>query len=56
MKFSNKVLLAWLAVMWAVFSVWVFAVAQFPLNYGFVGLQSLTGIALLWTVFWFREI
>jgi len=46
----------WLAVMWIVFSVWVVAVTQFPLNFGVVGLQSLTGIVLMWTMLQYRDI
>jgi hypothetical protein len=48
--------LMWLAVMWVVFSVWVVAVTNFPLNIGFVGLQSLTGIVLMWTMQQYRNI
>jgi hypothetical protein len=55
MKLSNKILLMWLAVMWVIFSVWVFAVTQFPLNVGFVGLQSIFGVALMWTMTQYRE-
>ncbi|MCZ2808231.1 MAG: hypothetical protein O2V44_02635 [Candidatus Bathyarchaeota archaeon] len=56
MRLSNKILLVWLAVMWIVFSIWVFAVTQFPLNFGFVGLQSLTGVVLMWTMLQYRDI
>jgi hypothetical protein len=56
MRLSSKILVIWLAVMWVVFSVWVFAVTNFPLNFGFVGLQSLTGIALVWTMIQYRDI
>jgi hypothetical protein len=40
----------WLALMWIVFSIWVVAIAPFPLNFGFVALQSLIGIVLVWTM------
>jgi len=56
MGLSNKILLAWLAVMWIVFSSWVVAVTTFPLNYGFVGLQTLSGIALIWSMIKYKEI
>ena len=56
MGLSNKILLTWLAVMWVVFSVWVVAVATFPLNFGFAGLQALSGIALMWSMIKYKEI
>ena len=56
MRLSSKILTLWLTVMWAVFSVWVIAVTSFPLNFGFVGLQSVMGIALLWTMLQYRNI
>jgi hypothetical protein len=46
----------WIAIMWAVFSIWIFAVTRFPLNFGFGGLQSLTGIVLVWTMLQYRDI
>jgi hypothetical protein len=55
MQFSNKIVLSWLAVMWVIFSVWVVSVTSFPLNLGFVGMQSLTGIALMWTTLWYKN-
>jgi len=56
MELTNKILLSWLAIMWIVFSVWVVAVTTFPLNFGFVGLQSLSGIALIWSMVKYKEI
>jgi hypothetical protein len=56
MKLTNKILLMWLAVMWVVFSVWLFAVTQFPLNFGVVGLESVAGVALMWTMQWYRDV
>jgi hypothetical protein len=56
MRLTNKIMLAWLAVMWIVFSVWVVAVAAFPINFGFVGLQALFGIALMWSMIKYNEI
>ena len=55
MRLSNKILVMWLAVMWVVFSVWLFAVTQFPLNFGVVGLESLAGIVLMWTMLQYRD-
>jgi hypothetical protein len=46
----------WLAVMWLVFSVWLFAVTQFPLNFGVVGLESIACVALMWTMLMYRDI
>jgi hypothetical protein len=48
MKSSDKLLVFWLAVMWIVFSTWVMAVTPFPLNFGFVAFQLLTGIVFVW--------
>ncbi len=56
MRLSSKILVMWLTVMWMVFSVWVVAVTNFPLNFGFVGLQSLMGIVLLWTMIQYKDI
>jgi len=56
MGLTNKILLSWLAIMWIVFSVWVVAVTTFPLNFGFVGLQALSGIALIWSMVKYKEI
>ena len=56
MGLTNKILLAWLALMWVVFSVWVVAVTSFPLNCGFVGFQALSGIALIWSMVKYKEI
>ncbi|MDG6222277.1 MAG: hypothetical protein IAX21_11020 [Candidatus Bathyarchaeota archaeon] len=56
MGLSNKIFLTWLATMWIVFSVWVVAVTTFPLNFGFVGLQALSGIALIWSMVKYNEI
>jgi hypothetical protein len=56
MRLSNKILVMWLAVMWTIFSVWVVAVTQFPLNFGFVGLQSLAGVVLMWTMLQYRDV
>ncbi|MCW4015220.1 MAG: hypothetical protein NWF06_02520 [Candidatus Bathyarchaeota archaeon] len=56
MKRSNKILLMWLSVMWTVFSIWVVAVTQFPLNFGFVGLQSIVCIVLVWTMIQYNNI
>lgn len=56
MNVPNKILLAWIVVMWIIFSVWLFAVTQFPLNVGFVGLQSLAGIGLMWAMHLYRDI
>jgi hypothetical protein len=56
MRLSNKILLMWLAVMWLIFSVWLFAVTQFPLNFGVVGLESIAGVALMWTMLMYRDV
>jgi hypothetical protein len=56
MRLSSKIVLVWLAVMWTVFSAWVFIVTSFPLNFGFVGLESISGIALMWTMIQYKEI
>jgi hypothetical protein len=56
MRLSSKILAAWLAFMWIVFSAWVVVVTQFPLNFGFVGLQSMAGIVLMWTMHWYKEV
>jgi hypothetical protein len=46
----------WLAAIWVVFSVWLFAVTKFPLNFGFVGLESIVGIVLMLTMLVYRDI
>ena len=56
MGLSNKILLTWLSAMWIVFSIWVVAVTKFPLNFGFVGLQAISGIALMWSMVKYKEI
>jgi hypothetical protein len=50
MSVPDKILLMWLAVIWTVFSVWVVTITPFPLNFGFVAFQLLTGIVLVWTM------
>jgi hypothetical protein len=56
MELTNKILLSWLATMWIVFSAWVVAVTKFPLNFGFVGLQTLSGITLIWSMAKYKQI
>jgi len=56
MKLLSKILVIWLAVMWTIFSVWVVTVTKFPLNFGFVGLQSLAGVVLMWTTLQYKAI
>ena len=56
MMFSNKILLTWLALMWIVFSCWIFAVTQFPINLGFAGVEVITGIVLLWTMSQYKDL
>jgi hypothetical protein len=55
MRFSNKIILTWLTLIWIVFSCWIFAVTQFPINFGFVGVEAITGIVLLWTMSQFKD-
>ena len=56
MELTNKILLIWLGAMWVVFSVWVVAVTTFPVNFGVVGIQALSGIALMWSMIKYNEI
>lgn len=56
MALTNKILLIWLATMWIVFSVWFIAITTFPLNFGVVGIQALSGIALMWSMVKYKEI
>ena len=46
----------WLAAIWIIFSIWLFVVTQFPLNFGVIGLESLAGLILMWTMVQYREI
>ena len=55
MRLSNKIVLIWLAVMWTVFSAWVVIVTSFPLNFGFVGLESISGIVLMWIMIQYKD-
>ncbi len=56
MRLSNKIILIWLAVMWVVFSAWLLALTQFPLNFGVGGLESIAGIVLIWIMLPNREV
>jgi hypothetical protein len=56
MRLSNKILPMWLVVMWVIFSVWLFVVTQFPLNFGVLGLESIAGVALMWTMLMYRDV
>jgi hypothetical protein len=50
MNIADNILLLWLATIWIVFSIWIVAVAPFPLNLGFVAFQVLIWIVLVWTI------
>ena len=56
MNYINKILLVWLIVMWIVFSGWIFVVTQFPLNFSFIGIQFITGLAMIWTMIQVRDL
>jgi hypothetical protein len=45
----------WLTVMWVVSSVWLFAVTQFPLNFGMIGLESIGCMTMIWTMLMYRD-
>jgi hypothetical protein len=55
MTISNKILLIWLSVMWTIFSFWFFAITQFPLNISLIGLESIAGVILMWTMHMYRD-
>ena len=55
MKILNKIILIWLSVMWIIFSFWSFVITQFPLNLSVIGLESIAGIILIWTMQMHRD-
>ena len=56
MELTGKIIIAWLSFIWIIFSIWLFSVTQFPLNFSVLGLESLGGIMLIWIMTQFRDI
>jgi hypothetical protein len=56
MKDFSKLISIWTTFIWTIFSIWLFAITQFPLNFGIIGLESLIGIILIWVTKQFKEI
>ena len=44
----SKAMLAWLAMIWAIFGTWLFIVTPFPLNVGILAWQCFLGSVVSW--------
>ena len=52
----NKILLGWISIIWIVFSGWIVLVIQFPLNLSFLGVQFITGVVMIWTMIYIKDL